>query len=188
MASSMSSINILKNSGEITDPCGTPAGQELFVERAPGSFTCCVKHKNMRGFSPGTPVLLSPQKPTLRNSNLIQNALTNVCTNRCSVGKQIPIPKLSLSCPESEMSPLAPAFAQVVMALSLQARASFLLSSFLLFACPTRSGVGSMASAISSSITSFSVGGSGLMPLAHSSLYFLSPACRISSLPTNKEE
>ena len=43
MASSMSSINILNYSGEITDPCGTPAGQALFVERAPGSFTCCVR-------------------------------------------------------------------------------------------------------------------------------------------------
>ena len=43
MASSMSSINILNNSRETTDPCGTTAGQEHFVERAPGSFTCCVR-------------------------------------------------------------------------------------------------------------------------------------------------
>ena len=37
-----------------------------------------------RGFSPGTPVFPSPQKPTLPNSNSIRNART------CSVGKQIP--------------------------------------------------------------------------------------------------
>ena len=49
MASSMSSINILNNSGEITDPCGTPAGQERFVERAPGSFTCCVRSVCLSG-------------------------------------------------------------------------------------------------------------------------------------------
>ena len=81
---------------------------------------------------------------------------------------------LSLSCSESEMSPLAPAFAQVSCPyLCRQGPPSSSCHPFLLFAFSTRSGVDSMASAISSSITSFSVGGSGLMPLARSSLFFL---------------
>ena len=45
-----------------------------------------------RGFSPGTPVFLSPQKPTLPNSNSIWNAWTRlnefIWTLRCFVGKK----------------------------------------------------------------------------------------------------
>ena len=45
-----------------------------------------------RGFSPGTPVFPSPQKPTLPNSNSIWNARTRlhqfIWTPRCFVGKQ----------------------------------------------------------------------------------------------------
>ena len=45
------------------------------------------------GFSPGTPVFPSPQKPTSSNSNSIWNALTFLneflVTPWCSVGKQI---------------------------------------------------------------------------------------------------
>ena len=45
-----------------------------------------------RGFSPGTPVFPSPQKPTLPNSNSIWNAWTClnefIWTPRCFVGKQ----------------------------------------------------------------------------------------------------
>ena len=44
-----------------------------------------------RGFSPGTPVFPSPQKPTLTNSNSIWNAWTRlnefVWTLKCFVGK-----------------------------------------------------------------------------------------------------
>ena len=47
----------------------------------------------LRGFSPGTPVFPSPQKPTLPNSNSIWNARTGfnkfLRTPKCSVGKQI---------------------------------------------------------------------------------------------------
>ena len=42
MASGMSSINKLNNGSEITDPCGTPDGQNLFVERALGSLNSLV--------------------------------------------------------------------------------------------------------------------------------------------------
>ena len=46
-----------------------------------------------RGFSPGTPVFPSPQKPTLPNSKSIWNARTGfnefLRTPKCSVGKQI---------------------------------------------------------------------------------------------------
>ena len=45
-----------------------------------------------RGFSPGTPVFYSPQKPTLSNSNSIWNARTRlnefIWTPMCFVGKQ----------------------------------------------------------------------------------------------------
>ena len=45
-----------------------------------------------RGFSPGTPVFPSPQKPTLPNSNYIWNARTSLNefrrTPKCLVGKQ----------------------------------------------------------------------------------------------------
>ena len=45
-----------------------------------------------RGFSPGTPVFPSPQKPTLPNSNLIWNARTRlnkfIWTPMCFMGKQ----------------------------------------------------------------------------------------------------
>ena len=46
-----------------------------------------------RGFSPGTPVFPSPQKPTIPNSNSIWNARTRlnefIRTLKCFVGKQI---------------------------------------------------------------------------------------------------
>ena len=46
-----------------------------------------------RGFSPGSPVFPSPQKPTFPNSNSIWNARTFLneflWTPRCSVGKQV---------------------------------------------------------------------------------------------------
>ena len=46
-----------------------------------------------RGFSPGTPVFPSPQKPTCPNSNSILNARTRfnefIRTPKCSVGEQI---------------------------------------------------------------------------------------------------
>ena len=46
-----------------------------------------------RGFSPGTPVFPSPQKPTLPNSNSIWNARTRlnefIWTPMCFVGKQL---------------------------------------------------------------------------------------------------
>ena len=35
-------MKILNNKGDITDPCGTPAGQVRVVDRTPGSLTCCV--------------------------------------------------------------------------------------------------------------------------------------------------
>ena len=45
-----------------------------------------------RGFSPGTPVFPSPQKPTLTNSNSIWNAWTRlnefIWTLKCFVGKK----------------------------------------------------------------------------------------------------
>ena len=45
-----------------------------------------------RGFSPGTPVFPSPQKPTLPNSNSIRNARTRlnefIWTLKCFVGKK----------------------------------------------------------------------------------------------------
>ena len=45
-----------------------------------------------RGFSPGTPVFPSPQKPKLPNSNSIWNARTSlnefIRTPKCFVGKQ----------------------------------------------------------------------------------------------------
>ena len=42
MKSSKSSMKILNNKGDLTDPCGTPAGQICVDDRTPGSFTCCV--------------------------------------------------------------------------------------------------------------------------------------------------
>ena len=46
-----------------------------------------------RGLSPGTPVFLSPQEPTLRNFSSMWNAGTSfnefLRTPKCSVGKQI---------------------------------------------------------------------------------------------------
>ena len=46
-----------------------------------------------RGFSPGTPVFPSPQKPTLPNSNSIWNARTRlnefIWTPRCLMDKQV---------------------------------------------------------------------------------------------------
>ena len=46
-----------------------------------------------RGFSPGTPVFPSPQKPTLPNSNSIWNARTRlnefIRTPKCFVGKKV---------------------------------------------------------------------------------------------------
>ena len=43
IASSMSSMWILKRWGEITQPCGTPAGHGLIVDTVIGSFTCWVR-------------------------------------------------------------------------------------------------------------------------------------------------
>ena len=40
MKSSKSSINMLNNSGDITEPCGTPARHALDVDSTPGSFAC----------------------------------------------------------------------------------------------------------------------------------------------------
>ena len=52
-----------------------------------------VLYSALRGFSPGTPVLLSPQKPTFPNSNSIWDARTFLneflWTPCCSMGKQI---------------------------------------------------------------------------------------------------
>ena len=39
---SKSSIKIPSSKGDMTDPCGTPAGQVCIVESTPGSLTCCV--------------------------------------------------------------------------------------------------------------------------------------------------
>ena len=46
--------------------------RHMWVEFVVGSLFA------LRGFSLSTPVFLSPQKPTLPNSNLIQNAWTHV--------------------------------------------------------------------------------------------------------------
>ena len=64
----------------------------------PGVDTMCglslllVLSLALRGFSPGTPVFPSPQKPTLPNSNSIWNARTRlnefIRTSMCLVGKQ----------------------------------------------------------------------------------------------------
>ena len=52
-----------------------------------------------RGFSPGTPFLPSPLKPTLSNSNSIWNARTCfnefLTTPTCSVGKQLTPKKMA---------------------------------------------------------------------------------------------
>ena len=40
--SSKSSIKIPKSKGDMTDPCGTPAGQVRVVNSTPGGLTCCV--------------------------------------------------------------------------------------------------------------------------------------------------
>ena len=37
-----SSIKILNSKGDMTDPCGTPAGQVCVVDSTPGSLTCCI--------------------------------------------------------------------------------------------------------------------------------------------------
>ena len=40
--SSKSSIKIPNSKGDMTDPCGTPAGQVRVVDSTPGSLTCCI--------------------------------------------------------------------------------------------------------------------------------------------------
>ena len=41
-SSKSSSIKISNNNGDMTDPCGTPAGQVRVVGSTPGSLNCCV--------------------------------------------------------------------------------------------------------------------------------------------------
>ena len=47
MKSLKSSMKILNNKGDITDPCGTPAGQICVDERTPGNFTCVLAWRKL---------------------------------------------------------------------------------------------------------------------------------------------
>ena len=73
--------------------CGP--GSNPGVDAICGSSLLLVLSLAPRGFSPGTPVFFSPQKPTLQKSNSIWNARTRlnefIRTPKNFVGKQITI-------------------------------------------------------------------------------------------------
>ena len=73
--------------------CGT--GSNPSVDAICGLSLLLVLSLAPRGFSPGTPVFPSPQKPTLQNSNSIWNARARfnkfISTPKYFVGKQITI-------------------------------------------------------------------------------------------------
>ena len=73
--------------------CGT--GSNPSVDAICGLSLLLVLSLAPRGFSPGTPVFPSPQKPTLQNSNSIWNARARlnefIRTPKYFVGKQITI-------------------------------------------------------------------------------------------------
>ena len=73
--------------------CGT--GSNPSVDAICGLSLLLVLFLAPRGFSPGTPVFPSPQKPTLQNSNSIWNARARfnkfISTPKYFVGKQITI-------------------------------------------------------------------------------------------------
>ena len=70
-------------------------GSNPCVETIRGLSLLLVISLTPRGFSLGTPVFPSPQKPTLPNSKFILNARTRlnefIRTPKCFVGKQITI-------------------------------------------------------------------------------------------------
>ena len=80
-----------EHSPPTTGQCGR--GSNPGVDAICGLSLLLVLSLNLRGFSPGTPVFPSPQKPTLSKSSSIWNART--CLNkflrtpRCFVAKQI---------------------------------------------------------------------------------------------------
>ena len=77
---------------ECSPPTNVARGSTPGVDAICGLSLLLVLSLALRGFSPGTPVFPSPQKPTLPNSNLIWNAWTRlnefIWTPRCFMGKQ----------------------------------------------------------------------------------------------------
>ena len=80
-----------EHSPPTTDQCGR--GSNPGVDAVCGLSLLLVLSLNLRGFSPGTPVFSSPQKPTRPKSSSIWNARTRLNkflrTPRCFVAKQI---------------------------------------------------------------------------------------------------
>ena len=74
----------------VSHQCGPDSTPGIYALR--GLSLLLVLSFAPRGFSLGTPVFPSPQKPTLPNSNSIWNARTRlnefILTPRCFVGKQ----------------------------------------------------------------------------------------------------